>query len=62
MRAKVLAARHKKSVEPLLPVPPPEALALPIVVRTDNARAHADMNTDHPTPYKGIGDAYKHIP
>jgi hypothetical protein len=35
---------------------------MPITERTDNVRAHADINTDHPTPYMGIGDAYKHIP
>ena len=34
---------------------------MPIAVRTDNARAHADMNIVHPT-YIKIGDAYKHIP
>jgi hypothetical protein len=44
----VVDAGHKKSVEPLLPVPPSEALALPITVRTDNVRAHADMNIVHP--------------
>ena len=34
---------------------------MPITVRTDNVRAHADMNIAHPT-YIKIGDAYIHIP
>ena len=33
---------------------------MPITVRTDNVRAHADMNIA-PYLYR-IGDAYKHIP
>ena len=33
---------------------------MPITVRTDNVRAHADMNIVHPTIK--IGEAYKHIP
>ena len=34
---------------------------MPIAVRTDNVRAHADMNIVHPNQ-SWMGEAYKHIP
>ena len=49
---------YEKSVGVLQsPVPRTEAFALPIVVRTSNAEAHADMYTPYDTR-KTIGTQY----